>query len=64
MSPILGGPGDMSPLRHFQLSKSLAKSAATKRRGKLMDDKDFQALELGEFVCFLYCYMCRHIFIA
>jgi hypothetical protein len=46
------------------LNKSLAKSAATKRRGKLMDDKDFQALELGEFVCFLYCYMCRHIFIA
>jgi hypothetical protein len=30
MSPILGGPGDMSPLRHFQLS-FLAHNLATKK---------------------------------
>jgi hypothetical protein len=44
------------------LNKSLAKSAAMKRRGKLMDDKDFQALELGEFVCLLYCYVLAHFY--
>ena len=44
------------------LNKSLTRSAAMKRRGKLMDDKDFQALELGEFVCLLYCYVLAHFY--